>query len=263
MITRNVCLAGLVAIALLPPRASAAPQAGTASLTTADRAEIQELVAGYVRALGACAAEAYADLFVPGSGYFASNIRGEVTGRDRLIALVRSERHCVPAATPAPANAAAQPPRANNVPTVVLEVTATGVTGRADLGNAGSYADEYVQTRDGWRFKSRTVISRQEQAANLTAGDFVAIRRLAGTDLGLFDDVYVPGADGVKRFRSSGVALGLSSEGVTGRAVLKGDGGRYDDVYVRTANGGWRFKSRIYVPEGSGAPAAPAGSAAR
>ena len=107
------------------------------------------------------------------------------------------------------------------------------------------------------------MIPRQERAANLTASDFAAIRRLAGTDLGLFDDVYVPGADGVKRFRSSGVALGLSPDGVTGRAVLKGDAGRYDDVYVRTVNGGWRFKSRTYVPEGSGAPAAPAGSAGR
>jgi hypothetical protein len=261
MLTRNIRLASVLALVLAPVAGSAAPQ-GEAPLTAGDRAEIQELVARYARALGDCAAEAYADLFLPGSGYFASNIRGEVTGRDRLIALVRSERHCVPAAAPA-ANAPTQPPRANTVPTVVLEVTPAGVIGRADLGNAGSYVDEYVRTREGWRFKSRTVISRQEQAANLTARDFAAIRRLAGTDLGQFDDVYVAGADGVKRFRTSGVALGLSPDGVTGRAVLKGDGGRYDDVYVRTAAGGWRFKSRTYVPDGSGAPAAPAGNTAR
>ena len=64
------------------------------SLTPQDRAEIQELTARYARALGACAAEEYADLFAPDTGYFASNIRGEVVGRDRLMALVRSERHC-------------------------------------------------------------------------------------------------------------------------------------------------------------------------
>jgi len=260
MSTGNVWFPVLVLVVAASTAGSAAPQGE--ALTAQDRAEIQELVARYARALGDCAAEAYADLFLPGTGYFASNIRGEVTGRDRLIALVRSERHCVPAATAA-ANAPAQPPRANSVPTVVLEATPAGVIGRADLGTAGSYVDEYARTREGWRFRSRTVVSRQEQAANLTAHDFAAIRRLAGTDLGQFEDVYVAGADGVKRFRTSGVALGLSPDGVTGRAVVKGDGGRYDDVYVRTAAGGWRFKSRTYVPEGSGAPTAPAGNTGR
>jgi hypothetical protein len=261
MFTRNVCLASLLVLGLLPERAGAAPQ-GEAPLTTKDGAEIQELVARYARALGDCAAEAFADLFIPNTGYFASNIRGEVVGRDRLIALVRSERHCVPAVAPANANGPA-PPRANTVPTVVVEMTPAGVTGRADLGNAGGYIDEYARTPAGWRFQSRTVISRQEQGANLTAADFVAIRRLAGTDLGQFDDVYVPGADGVRRFRSSGVALGLSPDGMTGRAVLKGDGGRYEDVYVRAAGGGWRFKSRIYVAESAATPAPPAGNSAR
>ena len=79
--------------------------------------------------------------------------------------------------------------------------------------------------------------------------DVRAIRRLAGTDLGQFEDVYVAGADGVKRFRASGVALGLSAEGVTGRAYLKANGGHYEDVYVRTPEGGWRFKSRVHVAD--------------
>ena len=73
------------------------------------------------------------------------------------------------------------------------------------------------------------------------------VRRLAGSDLGQFDDVYVAGADGVKRFRASGVALGLSQEGVTGRAFLKNSSGHYDDVYVKTPEGSWRFKSRVHV----------------
>ena len=133
---------------------------------------------------------------------------------------------------------------------VTITSAREGVTGRADLGaNVGQYDDEYVKTPKGWRFKSRTVMTSPELAAGLTARDVKAIRRLAGTDLGQFDDLYVAGPDGVKRFRSSGVATGLSSEGVTGRAYLRNNGGYYDDVYVRTADGGWRFKSRTYVAD--------------
>jgi SnoaL-like domain len=229
-------------------------------LTPQDRAEIQALTAGYARALGACAAEEYADLFAPETGYFASNIRGEVVGRERLIALVRSERHC----TTPPASAGAQGGTAPRpVPTVAIEISSTGPIGRADLGNAGQYDDEYVKTAKGWRFKSRTVMTGPELKANLTVQDVRAIRRLAGTDLGQFEDVYVAGADGVKRFRTSGVALGLSAEGVTGRAYLKANGGHYEDVYVRTPEGGWRFKSRVHVadaPAVGGAGGAPSSS---
>ena len=218
-----------------------------ASLTVQDRADIQDLSAKYARLLGSCAAEEYADLFAPDTGYFASNIRGEVVGRERLIALVRSERQCT---APAPqasggANAAPRP-----VPTVAIEISSTGPIGRADLGEkVGRYDDEYVKTPKGWRFKSRTVMTAQELAAGLTVQDVRAIRRLAGTDLGQFDDVYVAGADGVKRFRASGVALGLSAEGVTGRAFLKNNAGHYEDVYVKTSEGSWRFKSRMHVAQ--------------
>ena len=214
------------------------------SLTPQDRADIQDLTARYARALGACAAEEYADLFAPDTGYFASNIRGEVVGRDRLMALVRSERHCT---TPPPAANAAAPAAPRPVPTVAIEMSSTGPIGRADLGGAGQYDDEYVKTAKGWRFKSRTVMTGQELKANLTVQDVRAIRRLAG-DIKQFDDVYVAGPDGVKRFRASGVALGLSAEGVTGRAYLKANGGHYEDVYVRTQDGGWRLKSRVHVP---------------
>jgi SnoaL-like protein len=230
--------------------ACAMPLHAQQTLTDKDRADIQDLTARYARALGSCAAEEYADLFAPETGYFASNIRGEVVGRERLMALVRSERHCT-AATP-PANAAPAAPRP--APTVAISSSSNGVTGRADLGaNVGQYDDEYVKTAKGWRFKSRTVMTAQELKAGLTVQDVRAIRKLAGSDLGQFDDFYVAGEDGVKRFRSSGVATGLSSEGVTGRAYLRNNGGHYDDVYVRTTDGGWRFKSRTYVVD---APAA-------
>ena len=237
---RIVCLLSVTALLAVVSAGSLAAQ-GT--LTPQDRAEIQDLSAKYARMLGSCAAEEYADLFAPDTGYFASNIRGEVLGRERLIALVRSERHCIGA--PSSANAA---PRA--VPIAVIEMSSTGPVGRADLGEkVGRYDDEYVKTSKGWRFKSRTVMTAQELAAGLTVQDVRTIRRLAGTDLGQFDDVYVAGADGVKRFRASGVAMGLSAEGVTGRAFLKNNGGHYDDVYVKTPEGGWRFKSRLHISD--------------
>jgi hypothetical protein len=236
------------------------------TLTSQDRTEIQDLVGRYARALAGCAAEEYADLFAAETGYFASNIRGEVVGRDRLIALVRSERHCtVSPTTPtppnttfpnntAPNNTAPNNTAANNTarpatgPVVVIEPAATGATGRADLGSVGYYDDEYVRTANGWRFKFRNVVTPAEQKAGLTTRDAIAIRRLAGTDLGLFADVYVTGADGIARFRTSGVALGLLPDGVTGRASVKDAGGRYEDVYVRTP-AGWRFKSRVFVDD--------------
>jgi hypothetical protein len=219
------------------------------NLTTQDRVEIQDLSARYARLLGSCAAEEYADLFAPDTGYFASNIRGEVVGRERLMALVRSERHCTNPAPPA-GNAGAATATPRPVPTVSVEITSTGPIGRAELGaKVGQYDDEYVKTSKGWRFKSRTVMTAQELAAGLTVKDARAIRRLAGSDLGQFEDVYVAGTDGVKRFRASGVALGLSAEGVTGRASLKNGNGHYEDVYVKTLEGDWRFKSRVHVTD--------------
>jgi hypothetical protein len=267
IMTRTIAAAGILAFTFFAgaeaqaPAAGGPPQERPAVLTAQDRSEIQELVARYARALAACAAEGYADLFAPQTGYFASNIRGEVSGRDRLIALVRSERHCHPSGGLAnSANASGGAPRPANVPTVTIEQSAAGTIGRADLGTAGSYEDEYVKTPNGWRFKSRTVISAQERAAGLTSREIASIRRLAGTDLGLFDDVYVTGPDGIRRFRASGVAMGLSPEGVTGRAALKG-GGRYEDVYVRMPQGGWRFKSRLFVADDPPSPSQATGAA--
>ena len=180
---------------------SAASLRAQGSLTEKDRAEIQDLSARYARALGSCAAEEYADLFAPGPGYFASNIRGEVVGRERLMALVRSERHCTaPPAAPSGGASASAPAAPRPVPTVSIEITSTGPIGRAELGEkVGRYDDEYVKTSKGWRFKSRTVMTAQELAANLTVQDVRAIRRLAGSGLGQYDDLYVAGPDGVKR----------------------------------------------------------------
>jgi hypothetical protein len=64
-----------------------------ASISPDDATAIQALVSSYARALGGCRAEEFADLFAPDAGYFASGIRGQIVGRERLIALVQSERH--------------------------------------------------------------------------------------------------------------------------------------------------------------------------
>jgi hypothetical protein len=230
-------LVGLVSILHLTP---ARAQTAQTALTDRDRNEIQDLVTRYARALSACAAEEYADLFAPTTGSFASSIRGEIIGRDKLIALVQSEPHCITTPPGRPAG---------NGPTVVVTSSAEGVTGIADLGNAGRYEDVYVKTPKGWRFQTRNVITRQEQTANFTAKDFIALRRLAGNDQGRFDDVYRDTPVG-KRLRSAGTVISATGDGgATGRAYLRDDGGHYEDVYVRSANG-WRFKSRTYVSPG-------------
>ena len=207
------------------------------TLTPQDRTEIQALVTGYARTLGTCAASEYADLFAP-TGYFASGFRGQVAGKERLIAMVQSERQCIaPAGTP---------PAARPGPTVVIEVTPSGVRGLADLGGAGQYEDEYVKTPEGWRFAARTVITPAEKAAGLDAEAMRAIRRLASGAQDA-EDFWPAGQDGVKRFRSAGVVIGVANGTVTGRVYLK-DGGYYDDVYEKSAQGYWRFKSRAYAP---------------
>lgn len=241
---------------MTPAAGAQAARGNTPPLTDQDRTEIQELVSHYARALGSCAAEEYADLFAADGGYFFSSLRGEVAGRDRLIALVQSERQCNPnpAATTGNAAGRAGTPNAtaggrpNTGPVVTVESTPQWTLGKASLGGAGSYEDVYVKTPKGWRFQARSVITPQEAAVPLTARDFVELRRLAGNDHGQFDDYYVTTPNG-RRFRSSGVTFTLVPDGVKGTAYLRNDGGRYEDVYVRTANG-WRFKSRTYVPAG-------------
>ena len=130
------------------------------SVTAADRDEIQSLAAQYAKALGSCDAKAFADLFESESGFFASGFRGKVEGRERLVALVESERHCL-AANP---DGSRGRPGAANVPTVSLETNSAGFFGLIDLGAAGQYQDEYVRTPAGWRFASRTVVTPAEKS---------------------------------------------------------------------------------------------------
>ncbi|MEO8099021.1 MAG: nuclear transport factor 2 family protein [Acidobacteriota bacterium] len=218
--------------------ASAGAQS-TASLSTGDRNAIQELMTLYSQALSGCRTAEFADLFVPETGSFASGFRGRMVGRDRLIALVQSERQCVAPAAPA---AAARPGGAAG-PTVVLDVTPSGVRGIASLGTT-EYQDEYVKTPQGWRFASRTVVIAAEKAAGLEARDMLAIQRLGGAKLA---DHYEADQNGVPRLMTSGIKLGVSGGQVTGRAYLK-DGAYDDEVYEKLGPGEWRVKSSTHVP---------------
>src|SRR5262245_8734255 len=195
------------------------------SLTADDKAAIQTLVTSYAKALGECRAAEFADLFVPETGSFASGFRGRMVGRDKLIALVQSERHCI-----APAgDAAAARPGGGNGPTVAIESTATGARGVANLGTA-EYQDEYTKTPAGWRFASRTVILATEKAAGVEAADLLAIERLGGAALG---DNYEADQNGGKpRLLTSGVRVSVTGTEVKGRAFLK-DGSYNDEVYEK------------------------------
>lgn len=208
------------------------------TLTPEDRAAIQALVAQYAQGLGACRAEEFADLFAPSTGAFASGFRGRMVGRDRLIALVQSERQCVAPPAAGKAKAGAPVP-----PTAVIEPTPTGARGLVTLPTA-EYQDEYVKTPQGWRFASRTVVIAAEKAAGLDAPDMLAIQRLAASKTG---DYYEPDQNGVPRLMTSGVRISVTAGQVTGRAFLK-DGGYDEEAYERLAPGQWRVLSSTRVP---------------
>src|SRR5712691_2923373 len=167
MSTCDALFASALAASLLTGAAHAQQKSGPGTLTDQDRAQIRQLSDAYGRALGLCQAEEYADLFAAPDGYFASGPRGRVAGREKLLALLRSERHC---------NDGSEKSVRNIPSSVVIEPTPDGATGRAPLANAGHYEDTYVKTAVGWRFKGRTYISPQEEAAKLTAVDFNEIR---------------------------------------------------------------------------------------
>lgn len=219
-------------LALFALVATAAHAQPPTSLSPQDRTAIQTLVTDYAQALGECDAEGFADLFVPGTGYFASGFRGHIVGREKLIELVESERHCLPGA------AEARRPGTGGGPVVEIEADAGGVHGIADLGTA-EYQDKYAKTPQGWRFASRTVIIAAEKAAGLDADGLLAIQRLGGSALG---DYYEADDSGVPRLMTSGVRVGVTGDEVTGRAFLS-DGNYEDQVYERLGPGEWRIRS--------------------
>src|SRR5262249_54668493 len=152
---------------------------------------------------------------------------------------------------------AAVPPATTSLPAPVLEAAPEGAKARIVNSPGGGYYDDvYVKTPKGWRFKSRNVISDSELAAHLTTPDFIEIRQLAGDDHGHYENLYgdhdnisprglTAGPDH-RPFRTSGLRLTPTPEGVRGIAYLRNNGGHYEDVYVKTPHG-WRIKERVYV----------------
>lgn len=233
----------LFASAMLAASASAQTPA---PLSAEDLREIRALSTLYVQALGSCDAETYAELFVPETGYFQSRYRGEIVGRDLLIAMVQSERRCV---APAGSPERQRPPSSANSSPVEIDATASGARGFTDLGDAGEYHDDYVRTLDGWRFASRIALKRADIAAGLTPRDLSAIHRLGAANPAAS---YCPDQNGIERLRVSGVAISTTDDGVvSGRAYVQG-GGYNADIYEKTADGSWRIKSRAFVPDACG-----------
>ena len=231
----------ILAMALWAPDLSGGQGTATPVLSDQDRAELQQLAGQYARALGTCSAQDYAALFATPDGYFASGTSGKVKGK-MLPELVLGQTHCVNDTAIGGGPRTANTGRGNG-PVLTIETSEAGVTGRSTLRDHGHYEDVYIKTPQGWRFKSRTHLSAEQEQARLTPQDYEDIRALAGD--AEYKAVYVDTPKG-PRFKSAGLVIVPSPEGATGRAVLPG-GGRYDDVYVK-GPAGWRFKSRTYVP---------------
>lgn len=162
-LARHTTLAGLALATLTTaPLVAQAPQ--TATLTTQDYVDIQQLVSRYAYAIDECTNRGYdyADLYTP-DGRFATSRGGTILnvfeGRERLAEAARGGM-----------------PDCENVPWAgivhmlvnhVIEPSVGGATGKVYLiaigldGEPGKveaqgrYEDEYVKTAEGWRFKSR------------------------------------------------------------------------------------------------------------
>ncbi len=230
----------LVLAAALAPAVTLA-QTGQ-RLSGDDRADIDALVSTYLGVLGACDAEGFADLFADDGGYFASGFRGRVVGRDRLIAMVESERHC----RVAPGEEPAARPGSSTPPEVRLDIRDDGVFGIVELGDIGRYEDEYVRTPDGWKFGARTVLITPELEAGLSAAAMAEIQDLsAALPLG---NRY--GADdfGSNRFLSYGTVIRVEDGAVAGRVYLE-DGSYYEDTYEQMASGTWQIARRALQEE--------------
>jgi hypothetical protein len=143
--------------------ACAAAGAAQTTFTKADADEVHGLSAKYATALGTCQAEAYADLFTP-DGIFYSGFRGNIQGRDALIALVKSERHCQPGA-----ERPARPGGGSGAPALQfgsIEFNPRSAKMTVTLpNNGGNYEDVYAKTAAGWRFLNRSHYPPAEVAA--------------------------------------------------------------------------------------------------
>ena len=152
----------------LPTRHAARAQE-TAQLTAMDYIEIQQLVNQLSFALDYCTGggQSFADLFIDGGTFIIDMGNGTPTRmntREQLIALAGGP-DCESRNTP-PTSYILHLSEG-----LVIETSPDGARGKSYAiypanrgkyfqddfaGQAGIYFDEYVNSRDGWRFKSRT-----------------------------------------------------------------------------------------------------------
>jgi hypothetical protein len=192
---KKLCL-GLCGVVLAVANLAAAQT----TFTKADAEEIQGLSAKYASALGACQADAYADLFTP-DGIFYSGFRGNIQGRDALIALVKSERHCQPGA-----ERPARPGGGSGAPALhfgSIEFNPRSAKMTVTLpNNGGNYEDVYAKTAAGWRFSNRShyppaeVAARASGKLSLSPQDVLDIQQLVARYGYVLDN----GAEGGKAY---------------------------------------------------------------
>jgi hypothetical protein len=170
-----------------------------APLTQKDKDEIQALSASYASTLGACKADEYAGLFTA-DGIFYSGFRGNLQGRDQLVALVKSERHCQPGAErPTRPGGGSGAPALQFSP---IEAQPGGAKATVTLpNNGGAYEDTYAKTPNGWRFLNRNYYMPRELAAKaakpvLAPQDVLDIQQLVARYPYVLDN----GAEGGKAF---------------------------------------------------------------
>ena len=153
--SKHLTLAALLLTAFV---ANAAPP------STQEMIDIQQLYATYNQALDAGDAEGWANTFTPDGVFNKTNV-----GHDALVTFAKGFY------------AQGSGMRRHWNTNLVLKSTAEGVDGSVylmlwDVGNrpatiivTGIYEDKLVKTKDGWRFKSRTVKPDPSKGAAMPA----------------------------------------------------------------------------------------------
>ena len=149
---RSLVLSMMAAFMLLIAPATASAK----ELTTADVIEIEQLYAKYNHELDSGDADAWAGCYVA-DGVFTTNVQGSFAGTEKLKGFAKgwtasdggARRHLVSNLTVAGSTAGAD----GKVYLVLLNLRAkpTGIAA------TGMYTDTLVKTKDGWRFKTRTL----------------------------------------------------------------------------------------------------------
>jgi hypothetical protein len=163
MSQRTTLFGGAVGLVLLGVVFAQGQQSGKQpALTALDYVQIQQLVSRYAHVHDGCLNEGkdYAELYVP-DGVFTNQNGVVFAGRERLALASRGERGCQ---NRSPQNVG------HFTVNLVITQTPEGVTGDSYMANirigengqpsavnsGGKYHDVYVNTPDGWRFKTRT-----------------------------------------------------------------------------------------------------------